>query len=205
MDGLRLTEPPTRTGAQQICQRARVALHHQAHQTVLDREPDKLYSALAARRRNLHQERQGVWPRAPCWPMCRCSATWASTRASCCRENKYTPLYCVCRQPSSGCMVCCECCQGWFHGRCVHVTARRVAEGLRCVCPDCCHTRPLTLLQGQATVASWCRLNTLRPYPASHVSLPIQNQQTATRGSAGVCTQAAKQEQRGKSPGRQGS
>jgi hypothetical protein len=38
-------------------------------------------------------------------------------------EDDPNRLWCICRQPHNNrFMICCDICQDWFHGKCVHVT-----------------------------------------------------------------------------------
>ena len=48
------------------------------------------------------------------------------------------PKYCVCRSGIAGFMVCCELCEGWYHGRCVGFTETMSKAGARFICPGTC-------------------------------------------------------------------
>lgn len=38
-------------------------------------------------------------------------------------EDDPNRLWCICRQPHNNrFMICCDMCEDWFHGKCVHVT-----------------------------------------------------------------------------------
>ena len=38
-------------------------------------------------------------------------------------EDDPNRLWCICRQPHNNrFMICCDMCQDWFHGKCVHIT-----------------------------------------------------------------------------------
>eukprot|EP00761_Pharyngomonas_kirbyi_P002979 gb/GECH01002983.1/.p1 GENE.gb/GECH01002983.1/~~gb/GECH01002983.1/.p1 ORF type:complete len:380 (+),score=87.70 gb/GECH01002983.1/:1-1140(+) len=54
-------------------------------------------------------------------------------------EDGEETLYCVCRQPynPSMWMIACDICDGWFHGRCVNITAQEARKIEKYVCPVC--------------------------------------------------------------------
>ena len=39
------------------------------------------------------------------------------------------PVYCICRKPEGGFMICCEVCGEWYHGRCIGIE-REMGERL---------------------------------------------------------------------------
>ncbi|XP_023245015.1 uncharacterized protein LOC106637226 isoform X2 [Copidosoma floridanum] len=57
-------------------------------------------------------------------------------------EDDPNRLWCICRQPHNNrFMICCDMCQDWFHGKCVHVTKtmgeQMENQGIEWVCPNC--------------------------------------------------------------------
>ncbi|XP_011503816.1 PREDICTED: death-inducer obliterator 1 [Ceratosolen solmsi marchali] len=57
-------------------------------------------------------------------------------------EDDPNRLWCICRQPHNNrFMICCDICQDWFHGKCVHVTKamgeQMENQGIEWVCPNC--------------------------------------------------------------------
>ncbi|XP_058805626.1 death-inducer obliterator 1 isoform X2 [Phymastichus coffea] len=57
-------------------------------------------------------------------------------------EDDPNRLWCICRQPHNNrFMICCDMCQDWFHGKCVHVTKamgeQMESQGIEWVCPNC--------------------------------------------------------------------
>jgi COMPASS component SPP1 len=66
--------------------------------------------------------------------------------------------YCLCRGPDDHrWMICCERCEDWFHGECVHI-AKDVGESLieKFVCPNCTTDNLMTLYKKTCTLGS-CR------------------------------------------------
>lgn len=46
--------------------------------------------------------------------------------------------YCICRGRDDGTfMICCDSCNEWYHGRCVHITARKAKEIDKWICEFC--------------------------------------------------------------------
>ncbi|XP_023316748.1 death-inducer obliterator 1 isoform X3 [Trichogramma pretiosum] len=64
-------------------------------------------------------------------------------------EDDPNKLWCICRQPHNNrFMICCDICEEWFHGKCVHVTTamdlsslstgeEMEKKGIEWVCPNC--------------------------------------------------------------------
>lgn len=44
-------------------------------------------------------------------------------------DDEEVPVYCICRKPEGGFMICCEVCNEWYHGRCVGIE-REMGERL---------------------------------------------------------------------------
>ncbi|UKZ95001.1 uncharacterized protein TrAFT101_009850 [Trichoderma asperellum] len=66
--------------------------------------------------------------------------------------------YCICRGPDDHrWMICCERCEDWFHGECVHI-AKDVGESLieKFICPNCTTDSLVTLYKKTCTLGS-CR------------------------------------------------
>ncbi|EHK45834.1 hypothetical protein TRIATDRAFT_197283 [Trichoderma atroviride IMI 206040] len=66
--------------------------------------------------------------------------------------------YCLCRGPDDHrWMICCERCEDWFHGECVHI-AKDVGESLieKFICPNCTTDNLMTLYKKTCTLGS-CR------------------------------------------------
>ncbi|KAL6901579.1 hypothetical protein GGI43DRAFT_383190 [Trichoderma evansii] len=66
--------------------------------------------------------------------------------------------YCICRGPDDHrWMICCERCEDWFHGECVHI-AKDVGESLieKFICPNCTTDNLMTLYKKTCTLGS-CR------------------------------------------------
>ncbi|KAM0253274.1 hypothetical protein ACHAQJ_007370 [Trichoderma viride] len=66
--------------------------------------------------------------------------------------------YCLCRGPDDHrWMICCERCEDWFHGECVHI-AKDVGESLieKFICPNCTTDSLITLYKKTCTLGS-CR------------------------------------------------
>lgn len=66
--------------------------------------------------------------------------------------------YCICRGPDDHrWMICCERCEDWFHGECVHL-AKDVGESLieKFICPNCTTDNLMTIYKKTCTLGS-CR------------------------------------------------
>lgn len=66
--------------------------------------------------------------------------------------------YCICRGPDDHrWMICCERCEDWFHGECVHL-AKDVGESLieKFICPNCTTDTLMTIYKKTCTLGS-CR------------------------------------------------
>lgn len=66
--------------------------------------------------------------------------------------------YCICRGPDDHrWMICCENCEDWFHGECVHIS-KDVGEALieRFVCPGCSKGNLVTIYKKTCALAT-CR------------------------------------------------
>jgi len=52
-------------------------------------------------------------------------------------EDEDVPVYCICRKPEEGFMICCEVCNEWFHGHCIGIE-REMGERLpKYICHTC--------------------------------------------------------------------
>lgn len=66
--------------------------------------------------------------------------------------------YCICRGPDDHrWMICCERCEDWFHGECVHIS-KDIGESLieKFICPNCTSENLVTIYKKTCTLAS-CR------------------------------------------------
>lgn len=66
--------------------------------------------------------------------------------------------YCICRGPDDHrWMICCERCEDWFHGECVHIS-KDIGESLieKFICPNCTSDNLVTIYKKTCTLAS-CR------------------------------------------------
>ncbi|EHK18941.1 uncharacterized protein TRIVIDRAFT_57742 [Trichoderma virens Gv29-8] len=66
--------------------------------------------------------------------------------------------YCICRGPDDHrWMICCERCEDWFHGECVHI-GKDVGESLieKFICPNCTTDNLVTIYKKTCTLGS-CR------------------------------------------------
>ncbi|XP_012274490.1 uncharacterized protein LOC105696523 isoform X2 [Orussus abietinus] len=57
-------------------------------------------------------------------------------------EDDPDRLWCICKRPHNNrFMICCDVCEDWFHGKCVHVSKamgqQMEAKGIEWVCPNC--------------------------------------------------------------------
>ena len=47
-------------------------------------------------------------------------------------------LFCACRMPEDGKMICCDACQEWFHDKCVAIPKEALnTEQFKWYCKDC--------------------------------------------------------------------
>ncbi|XP_063978171.1 uncharacterized protein Pps isoform X2 [Diachasmimorpha longicaudata] len=57
-------------------------------------------------------------------------------------EDDPNRLWCICKRPHNNrFMICCDVCEDWFHGKCVHVSTamgqQMEEQGIEWVCPNC--------------------------------------------------------------------
>ncbi|PTB64735.1 hypothetical protein BBK36DRAFT_1123637 [Trichoderma citrinoviride] len=72
-------------------------------------------------------------------------------------ESDHGP-YCICRGPDDHrWMICCERCEDWFHGECVHIS-KDIGESLieKFICPNCTTDKLVTIYKKTCTLSS-CR------------------------------------------------
>ncbi|KOS21256.1 Set1 complex component spp1 [Escovopsis weberi] len=77
--------------------------------------------------------------------------------------------YCICRGPDDHrWMICCERCEDWFHGECVHIS-KDVGEALieKFVCPNCTTDRVMTIYKKTCVLHGCRRAARLTQSPAS--------------------------------------
>ncbi|KAI9179385.1 hypothetical protein H9P43_004704 [Blastocladiella emersonii ATCC 22665] len=66
-------------------------------------------------------------------------------------------IHCICDQArvdDAGLMVACDSCGVWFHGKCVHITAAMVHDGLTWYCPRCIKAGKLHEIKAAAAAAA---------------------------------------------------
>ncbi|KAL7948470.1 hypothetical protein V8C42DRAFT_342507 [Trichoderma barbatum] len=77
--------------------------------------------------------------------------------------------YCICRGPDDHrWMICCERCEDWFHGECVHI-GKDVGESLieKFICPNCTTDNLVTIYKKTCTLGSCKKASRLTHSPPS--------------------------------------